>query len=235
MDEHRIDLWFGKIKANEEDYLYFRQFLDQSELQRVEQFTNRSARVAYTESRGRLRLLLGEKLDCDPKSLRIQKTGDGKPNLADYPNFAFNQSHSGDKLIIAAGFGCLIGVDIEIIKPRYNLPGLVEKCFADEEQAYWWRTPEQEKLAEFYKFWTRKEAFVKAVGKGISLGMNTFAIHPYNPNKLLKLPAVYGAAEEWQLSDLDVSSNYCGALAVKLSSNSKHLPIYLCWHEFAQS
>lgn len=226
-----IDLWFGELtddgKDNNRDYW---PLLDQIEQNLAGQFKNTARRDAYIESRARLRLLLGRITHCDPGQLRIALTEYGKPYLPDFPEFAFNLSHTANKLVVATGHRCLLGVDIETVRPRTNLVGLVEKCFAEEEQAYWRQLPETDQTEAFYRFWVRKEAFVKAVGRGISMGMDTVVIDPLNPRKLQKIPEAYGRADEWRLHDFDISPAVCGAMAVKTVG----LSIILCWHKLPE-
>jgi 4'-phosphopantetheinyl transferase len=230
MDDRTIQLWLGELSANVETYPYYLQFLDQDERYQAQQYSNKPAQIAYAESHARLRLLLGEILGCDPETLLIGKAEHGKPYLPDYPEFVFNVSHTLNKLLVAVGDQCLLGVDIETMKPRKNLSDLVDKCFAYEEQAYWRQLPEHEQMQAFYRFWTRKEALVKATGRGIALGLNTFAVDPVYPTKLLTTPEAYGPLEAWQLIDFNVNVNICGALAVKTETISNGLTFTISWH-----
>jgi 4'-phosphopantetheinyl transferase len=229
MDDRTIQLWLGELSANDETYPHYLQFLDQNERHQAQQYSNKTARIAYAESHARLRLLLSKILDCDPKTLRINKAEHGKPYLPDYPEFVFNISHTANKIIVAAGKSCLLGVDIETMKPRKSLSGLVDKCFAYEEQSYWRQLPEHEQTQAFYRFWTRKEALVKATGRGIALGLNTFAIDPVNPAKLLAAPEAYEPLEEWQLVDFNISATTCGALAVKTETIANGSNLNINW------
>ena len=98
--------------------------------------------------------------------LQIERGEFGKPYLRDFPQWQFNVSHSGEKLLIAVS-NLPVGIDVELIKSRKLFAGLVRKCFAPSEQNYWFDLPENEKLTVFYDFWTRKEAVVKGIGRGI--------------------------------------------------------------------
>ena len=114
--------------------------------------------------------------------------------------------------MIAIGWNCQLGVDIEICKQRINLSGLVDKCFAEEEAAYWTNLPETKKYQEFYRFWTRKEAFVKATGHGIALGLNQCVINPENPTEFLRVPDNCGQASAWHVQDIDLGEGIYSAL-----------------------
>ena len=114
--------------------------------------------------------------------------------------------------MVAIGWNCRLGVDIEICKQRINLSGLVDKCFAEEEAAYWTQLPEIQKNREFYRFWTRKEAFVKATGHGIALGLNQCVINPENPTEFLRVPDNCGQASAWHVQDIDLGEGIYSAL-----------------------
>jgi 4'-phosphopantetheinyl transferase len=115
-------------------------------------------------------------------------------------------------LMIAVGWNCQLGADIEICKPKINLSGLVDKCFAEEETAYWNKLPEDQQNREFYRFWTRKEAFVKATGRGIGLGLNHCVINPENPMEFLRVPGNCGMASAWHVLDIDLEQEICSAI-----------------------
>jgi 4'-phosphopantetheinyl transferase len=107
---------------------------------------------------------------------------------------------------------CQLGVDIEQCKQRASLADLVKKCFSVEEAAYWQQLPEHQKHYTFYQFWTRKEAFVKATGLGISLGLSECVINPDNTQQFLRVPLHCGLATDWHSRDIDLGQNLCAAL-----------------------
>ena len=151
----------------------------------------------YVEIHGRLRILLGQWLNESPDLLKISRTAQGKPYLADYPKLSFNLSHTGDYVLFAVTRQAQLGVDIEVCKARANLAGLVAKCFSKQEQAYWSQLPKSDQVPAFYRFWTQKEAFVKATGAGIALGLNACVINPLYPSVFLSVPDSCGRASDW--------------------------------------
>jgi len=214
MNTETLEIWHGKVTAENSHYQAYWCVLDEAGQIQAGKFKNALLHKRYVEIHGRLRNLLAQKLNQPPEKIRIKKTEHGKPYLADHPELAFNLSHSADKLMIAVGWNCRLGVDIEICKQRINLSGLVDKCFAEEEAAYWTKLPEAQKNREFYRFWTRKEAFVKATGHGIALGLNHCVVNPANPTEFLRVPAKCGKASEWNLLDIDLGEGICSALVV---------------------
>lgn len=215
MVTHTIKLWQAEIAAKETEYSHYWSMLDQTEQQYASAFKNDQLHKRYVEIRARLRVLLGAAVNFPPEKLRIDIAEYGKPYLLDYPDLAFNISHTENKMIVAIAYNCLLGVDIESCKDRANLSALVEKCFAEEEKNYWQQLPKAQQTRAFYQFWTRKEAFVKATGRGLALGLRQCVINPEDPIKFLRIPLAYGQASEWFIRDIDLGESICGALAVK--------------------
>ncbi|MEQ1486685.1 4'-phosphopantetheinyl transferase superfamily protein [Methyloglobulus sp.] len=215
-----IKLWHGDIAASEADYGQYWQILDQVEQQHACNIKNGQLHQRYVEIHARLRILLGDAVNAPPEQLRIVKAEHGKPYLIDYPKLAFNLSHTANRMVVAIAYDCALGVDIELCKPRTNLAALVDKCFAEEEKNYWQQLPKAQQKQAFYRFWTRKEAFVKATGRGIALGLNQCVFNPDNLNELLRIPDGYGETGEWMIQDIDMDMFIYGALACWTGSSS---------------
>jgi 4'-phosphopantetheinyl transferase len=180
----------------------------------------------FVASYGMLREILSQTVGQPPQSIRILRTEHGKPYLADYTELSFNLSHTGDTMVIAIGRNCRLGIDIETCKPRPSLPALVTKCFAEVEAVWWQALPDPEKNREFYRCWTRKEAFVKATGRGIGLGLHRCVIDPDNPATWLSVPADCGPASGWHTQDLDLGKEVCSAVvADRPIANVEFIPV----------
>ena len=212
MNIDTIEIWHGNITAEDAGYQNYWRILDAAEQAQAGRFKTDVLRKRYVEVHGRLRNILAQMLNELPERIRIDKAEHGKPYLADTPELAFNLSHSADIMVIAVGRNCRLGVDVEYCKPRASLAGLVDKCFAKEEIAYWNKLPETQQTAGFYRFWTRKEAFVKATGRGIGLGLHHCVINPENPTEFLRVPKDCGEASAWHVRDIDLGQGVCGAL-----------------------
>jgi len=212
MNTDLIQIWHGNIAADDADYLSYWRILDEAEQAHAERMKNGLLRKRYVEVHGRLRNILAQTLDQPPERINIKKTAHGKPYLADAPELVFNLSHSASVMVVAVGRNCQLGVDIECCKSRGSLTGLVDKCFAEEEIAYWRKLPEDQKIAEFYRFWTRKEAFVKATGRGIGLGLDRCVVNPVNPAEFLRVPDDCGQAAIWHVRDMALAKDTCSAL-----------------------
>lgn len=216
-----IGFWHGQLSDDEELSDAYLPLLDADELARLSTLSNPLVRQRYIEVRGRLRMLLGEAVLQAPDQLRIARTDRGKPYLPDHPECVFNISHTTNQLAIAIASDCQLGVDIERYQPRSNLAALVKKCFAEEEAAYWHNLPEDQKTPEFYRFWTKKEAFVKATGRGIALGLKQCVVNPQQADSFLRLPEAYGTIADWRIIGLDetmLDVGLCGAVVLDRKS-----------------
>ena len=215
MEQVKVELWHGRLNPAYSDAGYFCGFLDTTEIARADQMNNRVVRNRFIETRARLRMILSHYLNQPADSLRLCQTEHGKPYLLDFPELAFNLSHTGNYLALAVTRNAEIGLDIEQPRPRKNLPGLAEKCFAGNEFSYWRQLSESEHLSTFFRFWTAKEAFVKATGRGISLGLNQCAVDHETWTGFHAVPDEYRPASDWFLRCFDLTDSVYGAMVIK--------------------
>jgi 4'-phosphopantetheinyl transferase len=171
-------------------------------------------------SRQRRSHLLGAYLGVPPSIVGFVYGPQDKPALApplDASGLQFNVSHSGEVALYAVGLHQRIGVDIEQARPLDDLAALAERNFsAAERRALFTLPPEQRPLA-FFTCWARKEAFIKALGEGLSHPLDTFTVTlaPGQPARFVEIGGEAGAAERWTLAALDVPAGYHAALAAE--------------------
>ena len=209
-----VDVWHGDmlLKQSEEDYYWA--LLNDDEKQKADTFSRSELQKKYVKTLGILRKILASYLDIEPKFIDIKKGDYGKPYLAeDCVNF--NLSHTGNKFVLAVGNVGDMGIDLEQHRDRKNLSGLVAKCFSEEESIYWNSLSDMQKTQMFFRFWVRKEAFVKAVGRGIALGLEQCVVDPNNQACFLNIPAAYGLASDWKIVDIQLKQEDICALVTK--------------------
>lgn len=211
-----IDIWYGDIVPTGNDTVEkYKTLLNTSERVRMDKFSTEQLRQHFLGVRGRLRTLLAEYTGTRPELIRFTQEEYGKPFLPDHPEIAFNISHSGNKLAVAVGKQCQLGIDIEFWRCKVDFSALVEKCFADVEKRFWHDSPEETKKAVFYEFWTKKESFVKAVGRGIALGMEQCVVSLEKPEQFYSVPKAYGPASAWKMFSLQLGEDISGAISVR--------------------
>ncbi len=213
-----VHLWHAGIGVDDAEYERLGSVLNECEWTRARRFLSERHRHDYVAARGQLRWLLARYLSVAPGSIRFALGEHGKPHLANAPpdqELVFNLSHTGPHVLFAVGRDSLLGVDIEAWRNISNLNSMVERCFAPAEQRYWSSLDADSRTPAFYAFWTRKEAFVKAVGRGISLGLEHCVIGLEPRLHFASLPRGFGDISEWSLLDIDVGDGVSAALAVR--------------------
>lgn len=226
MCKDSVDVWMVNLLDECANLLAHKALLSEAEQARFAQFKNQKQADYYAIVRSVQRRILARYLSINPQFIRFEKGAHGKPELVGQKLF-FNISHSADFLLVAVSANNEVGVDIELIKERSNLPVLVERCFALKEQQYWFKLPEINKLEYFYRFWVAKEAFVKAVGRGIALGMSGCELDLPGLNGFCAVPDAYGLADSWSLSFLAVDSEYLAAVVTKANDAKVNLLSYV--------
>jgi 4'-phosphopantetheinyl transferase len=214
LNVYGVDVWSGELDAGEELLSYFASLLSAAERYKADRFATTALRNRYIEVRGRVRCLLAQYCNGTPPALRFSAGSYGKPCLPDYPGVAFNLSHSRQLVAAAVGYRCRIGIDVEVWRERINDAGIVRRCFAHSEQAYWENLPLGQQREAFYALWTQKEAFVKAAGRGIGLGLERCVIATQGPARLISVPEEFGSAGDWRVAVLNVGGAASGALVV---------------------
>lgn len=184
-------------------------------------------RDAFIIARGTLRSLAGRYTDRPPGALGFGYLDKGKPYLTEPAgeSLRFNVSHSGALALIAFSRGCEIGVDIEQRRPLDDLLALARISFSVREYAALCALPPDDHCAAFFACWSRKEAFIKATGEGVSqLADFDVSLRPDEPARLVRVEGEPWAGRPWSLQDLPVIAGYAAALVV-----DRHEPDVACW------
>jgi 4'-phosphopantetheinyl transferase len=173
---------------------------------------------SFIVSRGLLRILLASYLQMNPDELNFLKHRKGKPYQVHDSDLFFNISNSGDCCIFAFSKNGEVGIDIEKIRPLKDLDELIVSNFTPQEQDYINRKS-SERQSRFFKFWTLKEAFLKAIGEGMRLVPDKLEF--FSDNGDYKLHSFAGVVEsdDWIFSDLSHDKDYKGTLAHKNNSS----------------
>lgn len=193
--------------------------LSSAELERAERFHFEVDRRRSVVARGCLRLLLGEILGVPPKSLCFEYGEFGKPRLPNLQahGIQFNVSHSGDLILIAIAKGRAVGVDVERIRSDVDLDGVAACFFSLNECTSLALLAGGAKCEGFFACWTRKEAFLKAKGGGLSAPLDQFDVSllPGQDTCLLETRPDRDEAGRWKLVSLAAPAGYVAALAVE--------------------
>ena len=209
--EGEVHVWHGSLEASPDA-------VTPAEESRALRMRSPRRRREFLVARGALRRILASALGIDPLLLPIREGAHGKPRLGSdrLLPIGFNVSHSGDRFVVALALGMEPGVDIERIRARRDLVGLARWSFSPAEQEEVVAAPEP--MDAFYRVWSRKEAVIKADGRGISIGLDRFDVSAGEPAALLHARwdgAVPDEAARWSLRSLDAGPGYAAAVAVR--------------------
>lgn len=196
-------------------------WLDGEERLRWERFQSPTAQRRYVLCRAALRAILGRQLGCPNESLRFEVAKHGKPFalVNGLPaSISFNVSHSGNHGLIAVAPRGRLGVDVEERAPRRSLENLIEGVFSPHEKAELESLDGCQKLHEFFRFWTIKEALVKAHGKGLSMKVAELEIPEDMRRGAAKSICQFAQIPEtsWCLEDMG-TSEFAAAIAYEVS------------------
>ena len=211
-----IHVWHGTLGASPEA-------VSPAEEARARAMRSARRRHEFLVCRGALRRILAGVLEVAPLAVPILEGAHGKPRLASghspprrLPAVGFNMSHSGERFVVAVAFGMEPGVDVERIRPRRSLARLTRRFFSPAEQRAVASAPDP--LDAFYRVWARKEAVIKADGRGVSIGLDRFDVTAGNPPALLEARwegAAPDEASHWSLHSLKSGPGHAAALAVR--------------------
>ncbi|HEX2270158.1 MAG TPA: 4'-phosphopantetheinyl transferase superfamily protein, partial [Pyrinomonadaceae bacterium] len=173
-------------------------------------------------ARGFLRVLLGRYLQTEPKSLMFSYGAYGKPAIEVDSALRFNMSHSGGVALYAFTEGREIGVDVEQVRADFTSDDIARRFFSPFEVESLCGLADEERVEGFFRCWTRKEAYIKATGRGLSQALDGFdvTLRPGESAALLRNDD--GTHERWTMVNIDVGPGYAGALAVEGQISSIH-------------
>lgn len=211
-----IEVWNIRLSDHHSDAGYYRTILAGSELERAEKFRNPDDAERFILGRGLLRRILAECLRAKPSALAFSCTAQGKPFL-DTGGLEFNVSHSRDRLLIAVTVGRAVGVDIEFRRDGLDMESIARRWFAPEEQRFVQSLENPQ--AGFFEIWSKKEAYVKALGAGIYKDLKSFAVptgeRPFSPS--------LGKDPRWFFQTLEIDPAYAAAVVSETPSVQVHL------------
>jgi 4'-phosphopantetheinyl transferase len=213
-----VHVWRARLDRAAEYAAIFHSLLSPDESAKVARFLFEEDRTRALISRGLLRMLLGHYLTVPAASLRFDYSPFGKPGLANIETpLRFNVSHSGELLLVGFSLERALGVDVERIRENTKVLEIAQRFFSENERSVLAALPASLQRDAFFACWTRKEAYIKAKGEGLSLPLDAFDVSflADQPAKLIATRPDAAEAERWDLRDIEVAEGYKAALAVE--------------------
>lgn len=178
---NEIHVWSFLLEGSEEARIRCEELLPESERARGRRFYHEHHRHAFVFAHGLMRHILGAYCRCDPAALEFVAGEFGKPMLRgegiDPPNaVSFNLSHSHGRALLAVSAQREVGVDIEQVSERTNVLGIASSYFCGPELEAIQRASAEQRADTFFRYWSAKEAVLKAQGVGLNVALDSFQI-----------------------------------------------------------
>jgi 4'-phosphopantetheinyl transferase len=220
LPEDEVQLWRVDLEAIRDDESRCQKMLSSDELTRAARFHFSRDRQRFVSSRALLRTILAGYLETDPDALRFSYSKKEKPSLGSThagSNITFNVSHSGGIALLAFTRRRDIGVDVEKVRTDFDVDAIARRFFSSQEQRQLAAFPSGEKFEAFFRCWTRKEAYIKATGEGLSLPLGQFdvSLDSGGKNALLATRPDESEAGQWLLRGVPAGPGYLAALCVR--------------------
>ncbi len=219
LPEHEVHLWRVDLNGLGQDEALWQHVLSPDEAERALRFHFAVDRRRYAISRGVLRTILGSYLTSRPAGIGFSYSKREKPSLSpphSDSGITFNVSHSGEVTLLAFTRKRDIGVDVEQIGRKSDLEAIARRFFSAHEQEQFFALPAAERGEAFFRCWTRKEAYIKATGDGLSLALSQFdvSIAPGHRDALLATRPDASETARWSMREVSAGAGYVGALCV---------------------
>jgi 4'-phosphopantetheinyl transferase len=222
------DVWAFPLDVDPARLADYCGILSSAEQERAERFRFERDRTRYITAHAVLRQILARYLASDAGELHFGAGPRGKPFLAG-PSAGsplhFNLSHSGHLGMAVVSCDRPVGVDVEALRPLADAADLVARFFSSRERDSFEQLPEHQQTAAFFNLWTRKEAWLKATGEGISESLRLVEVSfvPGDEARFVALPEWAAALGQWRLWALEPAVGFVGAAALPVDSRLR------CW------
>jgi 4'-phosphopantetheinyl transferase len=215
-----VHIWRGRLIQPEAVLQRCRALLSEDELARAARFYFEKDRSQFIVAHGMVRQVLAFYLKMAPREIHFRIEKKGKPELEENSggrSLKFNLSHSGELALLAIARGQILGVDVELHRADFAGEDIARRFFSAQEAGKLSALPAEQKVEAFFNCWTRKEAYVKAMGDGLSIPLDSFDL-TFAPGESPALLRVEGHPEElkrWSLYNLTPGEGYAGALLIE--------------------
>jgi len=212
-----VHVWSISLAQTQEKIIELRKILSSDELTRADRFYFDRDRNRFIVGRAMLRKILGHYLEIAPEKLIFSYGSHGKPKVETSP-FFFNLSNSGYLALCGVTYQKEIGIDVEyLLRELKDAEAIAKRFFsAKESKEFLSLSPEERQLA-FFRCWTRKEAYIKAIGDGLTYSLSNFdvTLTPNTEAKLLNVVTNPSEVNRWTLQELQPAKDYIGAIIVE--------------------
>lgn len=224
LSDSEIHLWLTPLGQPDQTLIAaYRQLMNEEELERNQRYRFEYLRDADCIARALVRTVLSRYAEVEPTAWGFLKGEHGKPEIS-APVLAmplrFNLSHTREHAVCAVACGMDVGVDIECTARNNDVLSIADHYFSEQEVKDLFALPRQRQEDRFFDYWTLKEAYMKASGEGISLGLGNFSFHiqPSAPIQISFGPTLEDDPSQWTFWQYDPCANHRLAIAAKTAA-----------------
>lgn len=210
-----VHVWRTSLEQTADVVERFQRTLETDEVARAGRFHFDIHRRHFIVARGFMRDVIARYLELRPEALRFSYGTYGKPALAGQHTLRFNLSHSGEVALLGVTLDAELGVDVERVRPDFATGDIARRYFSRVEVDDFDALPDEEQVAAFFRCWTRKEAYIKAIGKGLSQPLDAFDVTLAPGAQAALLRAEGDEVTRWIMAEIDVGPGYAAAIAVE--------------------
>jgi len=217
ISETDIHIWHINLETNHTTFNVCFGSLSKEEQERAARFSNTAAKNRYCISHGALRYIISKYVNEKPELIHFIAQRYGKPALEPCAQIRFNLSHSRSAALVAIAKNREVGVDIQFEDKSIDMLGIANRFFSAIEKKILCSLDKSEIPHAFYRYWVRKEAFTKALGQGIIVPLDSFAV-PLENNGLVEFESssvFENSSRIWSIHHVKTKPGYHGAIAIE--------------------
>lgn len=214
----KIHIWSAHLDQPEYISQKYFSVLSLRERDQAEKYKIKELRDRYILSKGILRQLLADYLTCETQEIKFEFNDYGKPDVAVSSTVAdirFNLSHSNNLAVFAFVKNRRIGIDVEQVQEIPDMEGVVNLCFSEFEKEWFYKISPAERKNIFYKIWTTKEAYMKAIGKGFSFSPVKINLELNSKNETIFKEIIEDHLKRWKLFSFRPKPDFISSIVVE--------------------
>jgi 4'-phosphopantetheinyl transferase len=227
--DNQVHIWRANLELSTLEIEQLTTLLSTDEIARANKFRFVQHKSRFIAARGILRQLLGNYLEVSPSSLTFTYSDRGKPQLPQNSHLQFNLSHSQEYGLFGFTLNHLIGVDLEYQRAMPDALNIAQRFFSVREFKMLKEVPQEQQSRLFFQLWTAKEAYLKAIGTGLSGSLASVEISFEDNHSPYLFPSAESQIEsnDWSLYSCTPEINYLGAIVINYALPAQHISY---WH-----
>lgn len=233
-DRDAVSVWWANLDWSATAITSALSDLSPGECERADRYHRPLDRSRFIAAHSCLRRILGWYVDVLPDLLTFEHGPHGKPRLggdAAFHDVRFNLAHSGKMAVFAVAIGRELGIDLEWMGRNVSCLEIARRMFAPAEQQALEALTGEDRVRAFYRCWTRKEAYVKATGAGLSVPLDSFAVSVLPGDVRCSVPDSVAPDHSCMLIDISSNAEFAATLALFDSVKPPPQIVQFCWPE----